>query len=76
MPIAVRFSESERYDITLDENVVCFMALIDRGCYWAEVPCKDGAGKRALRQEFKERAIEAIRQGYDPCKLEVELESG
>ena len=70
--ITVRFQESEHYDITLDREVVRFMATTGRGSYWTEI---EAEGPRSLRQDrvrFKELAVEMIRAGADPCYIELE----
>lgn len=63
----VRFSESERYDINLDEQVVMFIATTGKGSYFAEIPVsKDLPEKRKF---FQETAIECIQDGIEPGEI-------
>jgi len=67
----VRFQEYARYDITQDRNVTLFMATTPKGCYSAEVVVDGYKAIRENRERFKERAIDLITSGADPCKVEL-----
>lgn len=69
--IAVRFTEHERYDINIDAEVVCFMAITGKGTYFSEVPLYGAKSLRDNRSAFKEHAIECIRIGLDPCEVDL-----
>lgn len=70
--ITVRFQESEFYDINVDRDVVRFMATTGRGSYWTEIQVEGPRSLRLERDKFKERAVEMIRAGADPCRIEME----
>lgn len=72
MAITVRFSETERYDINQDTDVVRFMATTNQGSYWAEVPVEGPRGLRRDREKFKTLSVEYIRAGALPCQIELE----
>lgn len=69
--IPVRFNEFERYDITQDAEVIRFMATTPKGCYSAETLKADSRTLRENRAKFKEKAIELIVSGSDPCEVEL-----
>ena len=70
-PTPVRFNEFERYDITKDADVIRLMAVTPKGTYSAEI-VKDGARKlREVRSQFREKAIDLITSGADPCEVEL-----
>ncbi len=70
--LTVRFAETEFYDINVDRDVVRFMATTGKGSYWAEVQSEGPRTLRSDRDKFKERAVEMIRAGADPCRIEME----
>ena len=67
--IFARFSETERYDPFKDCEVVCFMAITEKGSYHAEVPIEGAGTVRAKRKLFKEQVVEYIRAGKNPCEV-------
>ena len=67
----VRFSEFDFYNINEDEDWVRFMATMDKGSYFAEVPRGTSRVFRENRAKFKEAVIEAIKDGLDPQELEI-----
>ena len=70
-PVAVRFSEHLRYDVTQDCDVVLMMATTERGSYWMEVPSMGPVGLRQMRQDFKDGVVQCITNGQPPCELEM-----
>jgi hypothetical protein len=70
-PITVRFSESERYDINIDAEVVRMMATTSRGSYHAEVVLDTTGTMREARRQFKDRVVDRIQQGIAPCEIEL-----
>ena len=75
MSIAVRFTEFERYDITIDSDVIVFMATTNGGTYHAEVRKGSSREVRETREKFKEAAIGAITEGVAPCEIIFEDEA-
>lgn len=71
-PLSVRFMESERYDITIDSEVIRFMAITNNGSYTAEVPVYGPSSVRKYRQEFKDWVIECMTKGIPPCEGEFD----
>ena len=67
----VRFNEFERYDITKDADVVRFMATTPKGSYYAETVKGSARPLREARAHFREKAIELIGDGHDPCEVEL-----
>lgn len=74
-PITVRFLETERYDITIDSEVIRFMAITNKGSYTAEIPVHGPASVRARRQEFKDWVLECLEKGIPPCEGEFDCRS-
>lgn len=69
--VLMRFSEVERYDIKRDAQVVRFMATSDKGTYHAEVEIEGPRSLRRDRQAFKEKVVEYIRAGANPCEVQL-----
>lgn len=69
--VNVRFSETERYDPLKDAAVVRFLATTERGSYHTEVPIEGPRGLRRDRQAFKDRVVEYIRAGANPCEVSL-----
>ena len=67
----VRFNEFERYDITQDVSVIRFMATTPKGCYHAELPLGGSRTLRENRAKFRDKAIELITSGQDPCEVSL-----
>ena len=67
----VRFSEFDFYNINEDEDWVRFMATMDRGSYFVEVPRGKASDLRKNRAAFKELVIDAIKEGLPPMELEM-----
>jgi len=63
----VRFSESERYDINLDCEVVCFVATTSTGSYFSEIPVDSEQSKK--RKQFKDKVIELMENGHEPGEI-------
>ena len=70
----MRFTETERYDVLSDQQVVRLMCITDTGTYHIEVPADDGLRQR--RAEFKQMVLQSIDAGIPPCELELEDEDG
>jgi hypothetical protein len=70
-PITVRFSESERYDINIDAEVVRMMATTSLGSYHADVVLDSASTMREARKNFKDRVVDRIQQGIPPCEIEL-----
>lgn len=70
--ITVRFQESQRYDINADAEVIQFLATTDKGSYWTELQVEGPRSLRRDRERFKERALEYIRAGANPCYIELD----
>ena len=70
-PITVRFSETERYDINNDCEMVRFMATTSQGSYHAEISLENSRTVREYRKQFKDRCVERIQQGIAPCEIEL-----
>ena len=68
----VRFSEFDFYNINHDEDWVRFLATMDKGSYFTEVPRVSARVFRENRAKFKEAVIEAIKDGLNPQELELE----
>ena len=71
MTIYVRFSETERYDPMKDCEVARFMATTEKGSYHTEVPIEGTASLRTRRKAFKELVVEYIREGKNPCEVNL-----
>jgi hypothetical protein len=71
MPVTLRFLETERYDPLKDAQVMCFMAMGDRGTYHTEVPIEGARSLRRDRQAFKDKVVECIRAGTNPCEVQL-----
>jgi len=69
--IAVRFLETQWYDINVDEEVVRFMATTTSGSFWAEVSVEGPRSLRKDREEFKVTVVDLIRAGQPPCYVEL-----
>ena len=67
-----RFQELERYDPLLDEQVVRFMAVTDKGSFHTERPCPPGAARRYMRNLFRETALDMIERGVEPCEVKID----
>ncbi len=63
----MRFSESERYDINLDCEVVRFMATTGLGSYFAEIPLDKTLA--AKRRQFRTKAVELMQEGLEPGEI-------
>lgn len=71
MAITVRFNECTRYDINIDSDVMLFMATTNKGSYYVEVPIEGALKLRENRQQFKDKAVELIQRGVNPCQVEL-----
>ena len=69
--VNVRFSETERYDPLKDSEVVRFIATTDRGSYHTEVSIDGPRALRRDRQAFKDKVVEYIRAGANPCEVSL-----
>lgn len=69
--IPVRFQEYERYDIRKDAEVVMFTATTSKGCYHAEVTKGGFKTIRENRTKFRDKAIDLIVNGKDPCEVVI-----
>lgn len=69
--VNVRFSETERYDPLKDAEVVRFMATTEKGSYHAEVSIEGPRGLRRDRQAFKDRVVQYIQAGANPCEVSL-----
>jgi hypothetical protein len=67
----VRFTELERYDPRIDEEIIELFAITDVGTFHAEVPARGARSIREARKEFRDRAIESMRAGIRPCELRL-----
>jgi hypothetical protein len=67
--ITLRFLETERYDPLKDVQVMCFMAIGDKGTYHTEVEIEGSRSLRRDRQAFKDKVVEYIRAGANPCAV-------
>ena len=65
----VRFNEYQRYDIQQDCEVVRFMGVTDGGTFHTEVPMRSTRQLRETRNNFKERVIELMQDGREPCEV-------
>ena len=70
--MVIRFSEYEYYNINHDEDWVRFMATVDKGSYYCEVPRVSSQVFRENRQKFKEAVIECLENSIDPCEVTIE----
>ena len=66
-----RFQEIERYDPIIDEQVVRFMIVTDKGSFHAEKPCPAGASRRDMRKAFREHALNLMEMGKEPCEVDI-----
>lgn len=69
--VIVRFTERQSYDINWDCQVVRFMATTPAGSYYADVLDEGARSVRELRQRFKDRAVNCIQEGLDPCEIDL-----
>lgn len=69
--VNIRFSETERYDPLKDREVVRFMATTEKGSYYTEVPLDGPRSHRRDRQAFKDKVVEYIRAGANPCEVSM-----
>jgi hypothetical protein len=69
--VNVRFSETERYDPLRDSEVVRFVATTERGSYHTEVSINGPRSLRRDRQAFKDKVVEYIRSGANPCEVSL-----
>lgn len=60
MKITLRFQELERYDITLDREVICFQAITNIGTWSMETTVEGSQDHRKKRETFKEQVLQAI----------------
>ena len=67
----VRFNEFQRYDITQDCDVVRFVGVTDGGSFHTEVPVASTRRLREHRNTFKERVIELMQEGSNPCEVQL-----
>lgn len=67
----VRYSESERYDPLKDSEVIRLMATTERGSFHTEIKADGFATLRTKRAAFKERVVELIRSGANPCEVRL-----
>ena len=68
--VTVRFSESERYDINIDDDVIMYLATTDKGSYFMEIPIEGAKSIRDNRNSFKKTVLELIEEGIEPCQIE------
>lgn len=66
-----RFQELERYDPVLDETVVRFMIVTDKGSFHTEKACPAGASRRDMRKTFREHALALMEEGREPCEVDL-----
>lgn len=71
MRVNLRFLETERYDPIRDSMVMCFMAMGERGTYHTEVPIEGARSLRRDRQAFKDKVVEYIQAGTNPCQISL-----
>lgn len=69
--LVVRFNEHTRYDIQNDCSMVVFLATVDKGSYFAEVEERSTKYVREKRKEFKDRAVEYIKNNVEPQRIEL-----
>ena len=67
----VRFNEYTRYDITQDCEVVRFVGVTDGGSFHTEIPLKSTRHMRESRSTFKDRVIDLMAQGANPCEVRL-----
>ncbi len=67
----VRFNEYTRYDITQDCEVVRFVGVTDGGTFHTEIPVKGSRQLRESRNVFKDRVIELMQDGANPCEVRL-----
>jgi len=70
--LTIRFQEYQMYDISKDCDVVTLMATTGKGSYHACVSVKDSKSLREKRMLFRERAIEALKAGVNPCEVKLD----
>jgi hypothetical protein len=68
----VRFSEFEYYNINQDEEWVRFLATMDKGSYWAEVPRGTAGEYRKNKDIFKARVVDCIASCINPCEVDLD----
>lgn len=71
MNITLRFLETERYDPIKDSMVMRFMAMGANGTYHTEVVVEGARSLRRDRQAFKEKVVEYIQAGTNPCAISL-----
>ena len=64
--VTLRFLEMERYDINIDEEVVCFQAITNLGSWSMETTIDGPADHRKKRDTFKEYVLQAIHDKEPP----------
>ena len=69
--LVVRFNEYPRYDVRQDCEVVMFVGVTNGGTYHTEIPIKGQRQLRESRNVFKDRVIELMREGRDPCEVRL-----
>lgn len=69
-PLTVRFSDTERYDIYQDGDVVTLIATTGRGSFWSEIPKVKGWIEK--RRQFKEKVIELMQANEEPGEISFE----
>ena len=69
--VAVRFIETERYDISIDSEVIRLIAITGLGSYSAEIPVDNPKEVRRKRQEFKDYVLECMEKGLGPHEVEI-----
>lgn len=67
-----RWQERERYDVMQDAQTVCFMAVTNKGTFFKELACGDGAQRRETRKLFRTHALALMEEGVNPCEVEIE----
>ena len=68
----VRFSEFEYYNVKEDEDWVRFMATMDKGSYYAEIPRGTASEVRKNRDIFKAKVIDCLVSCINPCEVSLE----
>ena len=67
----MRFIETERYDISIDSEVIRLIAITGLGSYSAEIPVDNPKEVRRKRQEFKDYVLECMEKGLEPHEVEI-----
>lgn len=71
MKTLVRYSEVQRYDPLKDAEVVRLVATTEKGSFHIEVALDGPGALRRDRTAFKERVVEYIREGANPCEVSL-----